>query len=67
MIVIPRKKDESVVFGDDIILTVIEIRGDKVWLGVEHPKEVAVHKREVYEAILSQKKGGQGTEQMSPP
>ena len=52
MIVIPRKKGESVVFGDDIIVTVIEIRGDKVWLGVEHPKEVTVHRREVYEAIL---------------
>jgi carbon storage regulator len=48
---IQRKKGESVVFGDDIIVTVIEIRGDKVWFGVEHPKEVAVHKREVYEAI----------------
>ena len=53
--------------GDDIIVTVIEIRGDKVWLAVEHPKRVTIHKREVYEAILSQKKGGQGTEQMSPP
>jgi carbon storage regulator len=67
MFFIQRKKGESVVFGDDIIVTVIEIRGDKVWFAVEHPKEVAVHKREVYEAILSQKKGGQGTEQMSPP
>jgi carbon storage regulator len=53
VIVIPRKKGESVVFGDDIILTVIEIKGDKVRLGVEHPKEVTVHRREVYEAILS--------------
>ena len=67
MFFIQRKKGESVVFGDDIIVTVIEIRGDKVWFAVEHPKEVTVHKREVYEAILSQKKGGQGTEQMSPP
>ena len=47
MIVIPRKKGESVVINDDIILTVIEIKGDKVRLGVEHLKEVAVHKREV--------------------
>ena len=39
MFFIPRKKGESVVFGDDIILTVIEIRGDKVRLGVEHPRE----------------------------
>ncbi len=67
MIFIQRKTGESVVFGDDIIVTVIEIRGDKVWLAVEHPKGVTIHKWEVYEAILSQKKGGQGTEQMSPP
>ena len=45
MIIIPRKKDESIVLGDDIILTVIEIRGDKVRLGVEHPKGVTVHRR----------------------
>ena len=51
MIVIPRKKGESVVINDDIILTVIEIRGDKVRLGVEHPKGVTVHRREVYEVI----------------
>ncbi len=51
MIVLPRKIGESVVISDDIILTVIEIRGDKVRLGVEHPKGVTVHRREVYEAI----------------
>ncbi len=51
MIVIPRKKGESVVINDNIILTVIEIRGDKVRLGIEHPKGATVHRREVYEAI----------------
>ena len=51
VIVIPRKKGESVVINDDIILTVIEIRGDKVRLGIEHPKGATVHRREVYEAI----------------
>jgi len=49
--VIPRKKGESVVIGDDIILKVIEVRGEKVRLGVEHPKGGTVHRREVYEAI----------------
>ena len=44
MIVIPRKKGESIVIGDDIILTVIEIRGDKVRLGVERPQGVTVHR-----------------------
>jgi carbon storage regulator len=52
VIVIPRKNGESVVIGDDIILTVIEVRGDKVRLGVEHPKAVRVHRGEVFEAIL---------------
>ena len=57
MIVIPRKKGESIVIDDDIILTVIEIRGDKVRLGVEHPQGVTVHRAEVYEAIC-QSEGG---------
>ena len=61
MIVIPRKKGESVVINDDIFLTVIEVRGDKVRLGIEHPKGVTVHRREIYEAILNQQEIGQGT------
>jgi carbon storage regulator len=61
VIVIPRKKGESVVINDDIILTVIEVRGDKVRLGIEHPKGVTVHRREIYEAILNQQEVGQGT------
>jgi carbon storage regulator len=55
VIVIPRKKDESVVIDDEIILTVIAIKGDKVRLGVEYPQRVTVHRKEVYEAIVSQK------------
>ena len=61
MIVIPRKKGQSVVIGDEIILTVVKVRGDKVRLGIEHPKGVTVHRREAYEAILSQHEVGQGT------
>ena len=51
VILFSRKKGESIVLGDDIILTVIEIRDDKVRLGVELPKDGTVHRREVYEAI----------------
>ncbi len=51
MIVLPRRMGESIVINDDITPTVIEIRGDKVRLGVEHPKGVSVHRQEVYEAI----------------
>jgi carbon storage regulator len=51
VILISRMKDESIILGDDVVLTVIEIKGDKVRLGVEHPKGVTVHRQEVYEAI----------------
>jgi carbon storage regulator len=51
MLVLSRKKDESIVINNDITIVVVEIRGDKVRLGVEAPKEVPVHRREVFEAI----------------
>ena len=51
MLVLARKKNESIVIADDITIVVVEIRGDKVRLGVEAPKEVPVHRREVFEAI----------------
>lgn len=51
MLVLSRKKNESIVINDDITVVVVEIRGDKVRLGVEAPKEVPVHRREVFDAI----------------
>jgi carbon storage regulator len=51
MLVLSRKKNESLVINDDITIVVVEIRGDKVRLGVEAPKETPVHRNEVYEAI----------------
>ena len=51
MLVLSRKKNESVVIDDRIVLTVVEIRGDKVRLGIVAPKEVPVHRQEVYDAI----------------
>jgi len=51
MLVLSRKKDESIVINNDITIVVVEIRGDKVRLGVEAPKDVPVHRREVFEAI----------------
>lgn len=51
MLVLSRKKNESIVINDDITIVVVEIRGDKVRLGVDAPKEVPVHRQEVYEAI----------------
>lgn len=58
MIIIQRMEDESIVIDDEIILNVIEVRGDKVRLGIEHPPGVTVHRREVYEAIQSQARTG---------
>ena len=51
MLVLSRKKNESIVIADDVVVTVVEIRGDKVRLGIEAKPEVSVHRREVYNAI----------------
>ena len=51
MLVLTRKKNESIVINDTIKVTVVEIRGDKVRLGIEAPREVNVHRQEVYEQI----------------
>ena len=56
MLVLSRKKNESIIINDNITVTVIEIRGDKIRLGIEAPKEISVHRREVYEAIHSENK-----------
>ncbi|HIQ23043.1 MAG TPA: carbon storage regulator [Planctomycetes bacterium] len=51
MLVLSRQRDESIIIGDNIIVTVVDIRGDKVRLGIDAPTEIPVHRREVYEAI----------------
>jgi carbon storage regulator len=51
MLVLSRQRDESIIIGDNIVLTVVDIRGDKVRLGIDAPKEIPVHRQEVYEAI----------------
>ena len=51
MLVLSRKKDEKIVIGDSITLMVIEIRGDKVRIGIDAPRDVTVHREEIYEAI----------------
>ena len=61
MLVLSRDKDESIIIGDDIVVTVLEIRGDTVRLGIQAPREVPVHRTEIYEAIQrdgEQRKGG---------
>ena len=54
MLVLSRKLSEEIVVGDNIVLKVIEIRGDKVRIGIEAPRDTPVHRREVYDAIKAQ-------------
>ncbi len=51
MLVLSRQRDETIMIGDDIELTVVDIRGDKVRLGIKAPPQIAVHRKEVYDAI----------------
>ena len=55
MLVLSRKRNESVIINDNIVVTVIDVRGDKVRIGIEAPRDVSVHRQEVLEAILSEK------------
>ena len=60
MLVLSRKKDEKIIIGENITLMVIEIRGDKVRLGIDAPKDVSVHREEVYDAIRRERDDANG-------
>jgi carbon storage regulator len=51
MLVLSRQRDETIMIGDEIEITVVDIRGDKVRLGITAPTRIAVHRKEVYESI----------------
>jgi carbon storage regulator len=51
MLVLSRHRDESIMIGDDIVITIVDIRGDKVRLGIDAPTDIPVHRQEVYDAI----------------
>ena len=57
MLVLSRQKDESIMIGDDVKITIVDVRGDKVRLGISAPKEIPVHRIEIYEAIQREKRG----------
>jgi carbon storage regulator len=67
MLVLSRQRDESIMIGDKVVITIVDIRGDKVRLGIEAPQEVPVHRQEVYEAIKREGRlsGGKNREQQS--
>lgn len=64
MLVLSRQRNETIVIGDNIRITIVDIRGDKCRLGIEAPPEVPVHRLEVYEAI--QRKGERKPEAPDP-
>jgi carbon storage regulator len=51
MLVLSRQRDESIMIGDNIVVTIVDIRGDKVRVGINAPTEIPVHRQEIYEAI----------------
>jgi carbon storage regulator len=55
MLVLSRQKDESIMIGDEVEITIVDVRGDKVRLGITAPKKIPVHRREVYDAIQREK------------
>ncbi len=64
MLVLSRHRDESIMIGDDVVVTIVDIRGDKVRLGINAPQDIPVHRREVYEAI---KRENESAARMMPP
>lgn len=56
MLALSRKKDESIMLGNDIEITVLEIRGDQVKIGVKAPKNVAIFRKEIYDQIEEENK-----------
>ncbi len=65
MLVLSRQRDESIMIGDDVEITIVDVRGDKVRLGITAPKQIPVHRREIYDAIQREKEqaaAGNGTD-----
>lgn len=62
MLVLSRQKDESIMIGDEVEITIVDVRGDKVRLGINAPRSVAVHRKEIYLAIQKEKQEGNGEE-----
>jgi carbon storage regulator len=57
MLVLSRYRDESIYIGDNIIITIVDVRGDRVRIGIQAPQDVSVHRQEIYDAIVQGKQG----------
>jgi carbon storage regulator len=67
MLVLSRQKDESIMVGDEVEITIVDVRGDKVRLGISAPRSIAVHRKEVYEAIQREKEEQEQEQENSNP
>lgn len=65
MLVLSRQRDESIIIGDNIVITIVDIRGDKVRLGIQAPVEIPVHRQEVYNAIQKENEQAANSEKVS--
>ena len=65
MLVLSRHRDESIIIGDNIVITVVDVRGDKVRLGIDAPTDIPVHRQEVYDAIQRERTKGRDEKNVS--
>jgi carbon storage regulator len=65
MLVLSRQRDETIMIGDDVQVTVVDIRGEKVRLGITAPPHIPVHRKEVYEAIQREGQGDKKVESLA--
>ncbi len=67
MLVLSRQRDQSIMIGDDIEITIVDVRGDKVRVGINAPRQVSVHRKEVYEAIRRENEESASAEKPNGP
>jgi len=66
MLVLSRQRDESIMIGDDVEIIIVDVRGDKVRLGITAPKNIPVHRREIYDAIQREKEESRKQQEKEP-